>query len=80
LPLNNGLIIKKILQSKKLLIKELGAQIHVCVKTIPEIFFHEVHGVECLLLLYKTKNFDRDNINLDYKSLWLKLVDEKTLQ
>jgi hypothetical protein len=41
---------------------------------------HEVCGFECLLFLYKTKNFDRNNINLDFmysKSLWLKMVDEK---
>jgi hypothetical protein len=59
IPLGNGLVIKKSLQSKKMLTKTPNAWIHVCVETILQLVFHEIDSVKCSFVFDKTKNLSK---------------------
>jgi hypothetical protein len=52
LPFGNGLIIMKILQSKKSLTKRMGAEIQMNVEPILQPIFHEAYGVESAFVLH----------------------------
>jgi hypothetical protein len=59
IPLGNGLIIRKTLQSKKMLAKTPSAWVHMCVKTILQLVFHEVDIVKCSFVFDRTKNLSK---------------------
>jgi hypothetical protein len=56
IPLGNGLVIRKTLQSKKMLTKTPSAWVHECVETILQLVFHEVDNLKCSFIIDKTKN------------------------
>jgi hypothetical protein len=79
--INNGLIIRKILQNIKLSIKKLGAQIQMCVQTILKFIFHEGDNVEFPLIFGKPKNPYCINIGQFnvFCCLWWRIANTNTL-
>jgi len=78
---NNGLVLRKILQNIKPLTKKLVAQIQMCVQTILKCIFHEGHNVECPLIFGKPKNPYCSNIGQFnvFCCLWLRIANTNTL-
>jgi hypothetical protein len=78
---NNGLVIREILQNIKPLTKKLVAQIQMCVQTILKCIFHEGDNVECPLIFGKPKNPYCSNIGQFnvFCCLWLRIANTNTL-
>ncbi len=58
LPLGNGLIVRKVMECKKLLAIKLNAKIQMCAELVSQPVFHKVESVKCALVFNRTKNLD----------------------
>ncbi len=56
LPLDNGLIIRKVMQRKKPMAIKSNAKIQLHAKLVSQLIFHEVKNVKCVLIFNRTKN------------------------
>jgi hypothetical protein len=61
LPLGNGLIVRKVMECKKLLAIKLSAKIQMCVELISQLVFHKIENAKCALIFNKTKNLSSDD-------------------
>jgi hypothetical protein len=62
LPLDNGSIIRKVVNHKTLLVIKSSAKIQMCVDSVPQLVLHEIESAKCAFVFNKTKNLDISNL------------------
>jgi len=63
LPLGNGLIIRKVMKHKKLLVIKSSAKIQMCADLVSQPILHETKSAKCVFVFNRTKNLDISDLH-----------------